>query len=516
MLEGLRRSQRWVLAILIVALGLTFVFFLAVGGGSGFGSQGSAAVAVRVGKRQFDWRDVDRIRQRQIDEYRRTLGDAFDPSAAEQYLEQMAASALVESALLAREGERMGLRVGEGEMRAFLRSVPGGTTADGRIDREAWTAHAEREYGSVGRFEDALRDDLLARRAARLIDSTAAVSDAEAREYLRARLEEVQLAYVAIDPAELRAPASVDDAAVDALLAKDAARVRAAYDERKAEFDQPEQVRARHVLIRVAPGEGAEAAAAEAAARAKAEKAAARVRGGEAFEKVAAELSEDPGSKDRGGDLGSFPRGRMVPAFEEAAFSLAPGTVSDPVQSSYGFHVIRVDEKKPAKLVPFEEAQRAVARDLLADEKAAAAATELADKLLAAVKEGRPLVDAARERSLAIERPEPVRRRADGAVPGLGAAPEALTALFALPDEGPQTLARVYDVGGKKVLFERLQITRPTDAELDAQLAAARDQLLEERRALLQSAWVDTRRTQLADAGELTIQLGEPTEAPPE
>jgi peptidyl-prolyl cis-trans isomerase D len=308
----------------------------------------------------------------------------------------------------------------------------------------------------------------------------------------------------------------VDDAAVDALLAKDAARVRAAYDERKAEFDQPEQVRARHVLIRVAPGEGAEAAAAEAAARAKAEKAAARVRGGEAFEKVAAELSEDPGSKDRGGDLGSFPRGRMVPAFEEAAFSLAPGTVSDPVQSSYGFHVIRVDEKKPAKLVPFDEAQRAVARDLLADEKAAAAATELADKLLAAVKEGRPLVDAARERSLAIERPEPVRRRADGAVPGLGAAPDALTALFALPDEGPQTLARVYDVGGKKVLFERLQITRPTDAELDAQLAAARDQLLEERRALLQSAWVDTRRTQLADAGELTIQLGEPTEAPPE
>jgi hypothetical protein len=167
MLEGLRRSQRWVLAILIVALGLTFVFFLAVGGGSGFGSQGSAAVAVRVGKRQFDWRDVDRIRQRQIDEYRRTLGDAFDPSAAEQYLEQMAASALVESALLAREGERMGLRVGEGEMRAFLRSVPGGTTADGRIDREAWTAHAEREYGSVSRFEDALRDDLLARRCGR-------------------------------------------------------------------------------------------------------------------------------------------------------------------------------------------------------------------------------------------------------------------------------------------------------------------------------------------------------------
>jgi peptidyl-prolyl cis-trans isomerase D len=506
MLEGLRRSQRWVLSLLIVVLAATFVFFLAVGGGGGFGGAGPQ-VAVRVGDRQFDWRDVDRIRQRQIDEYRRTLGDAFDPTAAADYLEQMAANALVEGAILAREGERMGLRVGEGEMRAFLRSIPGGTTPDGRLDREAWTAHAEREYGSVARFEAALREDLLARRAARLIEASAAVSDAEAREFLRARLEEVEVAYVPIDPAELRDPAAVDDAAADGLVASDPERVRRAYDERKSEFDQPEQVRARHILIRAAAGEGADAARAE--ARARAERAAARVRGGEPFEKVAAELSEDPGSKDRGGDLGFFPRGRMVPAFEEAAFSLAPGQVGDPVETSFGFHVIRVDEKRPAKLVSFEEAQRGVARDLLADEKARAEADDLVEKLLAAVREGRPLVDAARERALAIERPEPLRRRADGVIPGLGAAPEALAALFALPDGGPKTLPRAFEVGPKKVLFERVSVKRPTDAELEPQLAAAREELLGQRRAMLESAWIDARRTQLADAGELVVQLAE-------
>jgi hypothetical protein len=63
------------------------------------------------------------------------------------------------------------------------------------------------------------------------------------------------------------------------------------------------------------------------------------------------------------------------------------------------------------------------------------------------------------------------------------------------------------------VLFERLKATRPTEAELDGQLAAAREQLLQERRQLLQSAWVDARRTELADAGALTIQLEEPTPA---
>ena len=509
MLDSLRRSQRWVLSVVIVALAGGLVFFLAVGGSFGRLRGQAPEIAVRVGDRQFDWRDLDRIRQRQIDEYRRALGDAFDPNAAAQYLEQMAANTLVESAILAREAQRMGLRIGEGEMRAFLRSVPGGTKPDGRLDREAWTAHAEREYGSVARFEAALREDLLARRTARLIEATVAVSDAEVRDYLRTRLEEVQVAYVAVDPADLRGKAAVDDAAVDALLASDLPRVQAAYDERKSEFDQPEQVRARHILIRTPSGEGVDAAKAEADARARIEQAAARIRGGEPFEKVAREVSEDPGSKDRGGDLGFFPRGRMVPAFEEAAFALAPGALSEPVKSSYGFHLIRVEEKRPAKVVPFEEAKRTVAHDLLADEKAQAAAGELVEKLLAAVREGRPLVDAARERGLSLERPDPLRRRGDGVIPGLGAAPDALAALFALPDDAPQTLPRAFDIGKKKVLFQRLSVSRPTDAQLEPQLAAAREELLRQRQGMLESAWVDARRTQLADAGKLTMQLSE-------
>jgi hypothetical protein len=199
----------------------------------------------------------------------------------------------------------------------------------------------------------------------------------------------------------------------------------------------------------------------------------------------------------------------MVPAFEDAAFGLAPGTLSDPVKSSYGFHLIRVEEKRPAKVVSFDEAKRTVAHDLLADEKAHAAADELVEKLLAAVREGKPLVDAARERGLSLERPDPLRRRGDGAIPGLGAAPDALAALFALPDDGPQTLPRAFDVDKKKVLFQRLSVSRPTDAQLEPQLAAAREELLRQRQGMLESAWVDARRTQLADAGKLTMQLSE-------
>jgi peptidyl-prolyl cis-trans isomerase D len=507
MLQIMRRGQRWILWFVIVVVGGAFVFFLGSGGrlGRGTGPQ----VAVRVGDRTFDFRDLDRVRQAQVAEYRRSLGDAFDPEAARGFLDQLSANVLLQTGILAREAERLGLRVGQEEMRDFLRSIPGGTGPDGRIDRDAWTAHAEREYGSLARFEAALRDELLARKAAELLEDSIGLSDAEVRESLRYRLEEVQVAYLALDPHALRKDLTVDDAEAEALLAKDPERVRKAYEERRSEYDQPEQVHARHVLIRIPSGEGVDPAQAEAEARAKAEKVAARIRGGEPFEKVAGEVSDDPGSKGSGGDLGFFPRGRMVGAFEDAAFSLEPGVVSDPVKTPYGFHVIRVEEKRPGKVIPFDDAKVALARELLLEDKAAATADDLAEKVLSAIRDGKSLVEAARERKLTLERPDPLRRRADGVIPGLGTSKAALAAIFAATDQKP-TLDRVFEIGSKRVLFQRLGGTRPSDAELDKNLAKAREDMLRERRGQLETAWIEARRAELTREGELQVNLENP------
>jgi len=504
MLQVLRRSQRWILWVVIFLIGGAFVFFLGSGGGSPFGP--SAQVAVAVGDRQFDFRDLDRVRERQVQEYRRALGDAFDPSAAADYLDQLAAQSLMQLAILADEAERLGLRVGPEEMREYLRGIPGGTGPDGRIDRDTWTQHAEREYGSVVRFEAALREDLLARKTSRLIEESISLSDAEVRDVLRHQQEQVEVAYVAIDPAALRADLQVEDAEVEVLLTADLPRVQAAYEARKSEFDQPEQVRARHVLIRIASDEGLDAKRAETEARAKAEQAAARIRGGEAFEKVAAQVSEDPGSKNAGGDLGFFSRGKMVAAFEEAAFSLEPGKVSDPVKTLYGFHVIRVEEKRPAKVIPFDEAKRALAREILLDEKAGQAADALVEKLLAAVREGRSLVEAARERGLTLSRPDPLRRRGDGVIPGLGTSREALAAVFALSAEQPIP-PKAFQIDGKRVLFQRTGGSSPSDADLAPRLAEARAEMLQQRRAQLESAWIDARRDEFEKAGDLVFNL---------
>jgi peptidyl-prolyl cis-trans isomerase C len=118
-------------------------------------------------------------------------------------------------------------------------------------------------------------------------------------------------------------------------------------------FEIPEQVRARHIIIKV-PKEASDAEKNE--ARKKIEEAARRIKGGEEFEKVAAELSQDSTAK-KGGDLGYFTRGQMIKEFEEAAFSLKKGQISDIVETPYGFHIIKLEDRKPPRTMPFEEAK---------------------------------------------------------------------------------------------------------------------------------------------------------------
>lgn len=123
------------------------------------------------------------------------------------------------------------------------------------------------------------------------------------------------------------------------------------YDKNPERFQQPEQVRASHILIRLPEGGSAEQ---KKAARAKAEDVLAQVKAGGDFAALARQHSQD-GSAPQGGDLNFFQRGQMVPAFEEAAFALQPGQVSGVVESPFGFHIIKVTERRPARTVPLAE-----------------------------------------------------------------------------------------------------------------------------------------------------------------
>lgn len=136
------------------------------------------------------------------------------------------------------------------------------------------------------------------------------------------------------------------------------------YKAHQEEFRTPEMVRARHILIKVDKSASNDD---KAKARSKAEDILKRIKAGEDFAKLASEFSEDPGSKNKGGDLGFFPKGRMVPDFEKVAFSLKPGEVSDIVETPFGFHIIKVEEKKESIQEPLEKVRDKVKEKVFAD-----------------------------------------------------------------------------------------------------------------------------------------------------
>jgi len=138
------------------------------------------------------------------------------------------------------------------------------------------------------------------------------------------------------------------------------------YDENQSEFEQPEQVKASHILFLVKQDDSEDVAKAQLE---KAKAAAAKAQKGGDFSSLAKEMSEEPGAKESGGDLGFFTKDRMVPEFAEAAFTLKPGEVSEPVRTQFGWHVIKLEEKKPAGMSPFEEVKDQLEAYLKADKQ---------------------------------------------------------------------------------------------------------------------------------------------------
>lgn len=149
------------------------------------------------------------------------------------------------------------------------------------------------------------------------------------------------------------------------------------YEKNKSEFSQPEMIKARHILIKVQSG-APEKTWKEAETKARDIKK--KLEKGADFAQLAKQYSEDPGTKDKGGELGLFPKGRMVPEFENAAFALKAGEISAPVKTPFGYHIIKVEEKKPAEVKTLKEAMPQV-KQMVKSEKQQTELKQLIDQI---------------------------------------------------------------------------------------------------------------------------------------
>ena len=409
MLDRMRRHKAW----LKWSLGLVVVAFVALVPGVGMSPMGSdglpADVLARVGSYEVTLQQFRQIYLRQLQAYRlQTGGDISEEVLRSLGVDRQILQQLIDEYAALAEADRLGLRVSDAEVRERILTLPA-FQVDGRfVGEQQYRMVLQRQSPpiSIAQFEEDVRKSILIERLQAAITGWVSVSETEIADEHRRRNERVRVDVVAFRANDYRDEVEATDADIELLYNEDSALYRVAekrrlrfllvdeaaifdsitpseeelqayYDTNLSQYRTPGQVRASHILLRIGESDEAEV-------ETRAASLAARARGGEDFAALAIEFSEDEGTAGNGGDLGTFGRGRMVPEFEAAAFSMAPGEVSDPVKSSFGYHVILVTEAEEEVTEPFEDVRDSIA-NILKQERASSRGRSLAQAIAAEV-----------------------------------------------------------------------------------------------------------------------------------
>lgn len=405
--------------------------------------------------------------------YQNVYREALTPAVEKQLnLRQQAFDALVDQSLLMQEAKRQNLDVSKQELIDAIAKIEA-FQENGVFSRDRYVQALRAQRMTTEDFEALERQQLLVDKARKALQQTATVSDADIENEYKNRNEKVNLTLVRLSPADFAARVQLDAAQLQSYFAANKAKfqlpdavalqyiiidpkkqldgvtvtadeVQKYYERHLDQYEIPEQAKAAHILIRL-PQDAGEALRKE--KRATAEKILARAKGGEDFASLARTLSEDPGSAPRGGDLGFFQRGTMVPAFEQAVFSLKAGEIGDLVETQFGYHIVRVEQHHDARVRPLSEVSDQVQAGAR-QEKGRQLAMEKALDLYNMNRKGGGLKAAAEAAKLEIRDTGFVAR--NEAIKELGNAKELLDTAFAM---AAGELARPVNLNQGVILF---------------------------------------------------------------
>ena len=490
MLQWIRDNTRHTLIyLLFVVLIAMFVFSLG-GGGQMTSVRNPNNVSVVydqvIDRKTFDSQLSDRER-----EYRNVLGEQWTDEMSRQLgLPQQVLAALENRVLLEHGAKALGLEVTDTELQNRVFRLPGFVT-NGTFDYERYKRALAYQRTTPKRFEEALRGDMLVEKMQQFLAGSAHVTRDEVLAAWRNAREQTALDFVAFDLAAYRRAAAPSDAEVKAFADKQTAEIKHYHDTHAVEYKRPAQVHARHILLAV-PAEAAPADQKIVQARAEGLAAQARTPGAD-FANLARKNSADPGSRDKGGDLGWLSPGQTVKAFDEAAFGAKAGEIVGPVKSEFGWHIIRVEDQRPALDRSLEDAKDEIARELVIEAKGLAAATKDAEALLRGARGGKDFGSLALP-ARAIRGTTGVFTRDAIEVPGLGASGTLVQTAFTLTPASP--LAPTVETVGDRLAIVRLRTRTPApEKPSDADLLPVRERLLTAKRQQAVTLWIQGERT---------------------
>jgi peptidyl-prolyl cis-trans isomerase D len=422
MLKAMRDSfhhLKWVLLAVVAAFIFGFVFIdMGLGGGDLGGGAQNAPYAARVNGETISFTDYARALKNYEDMYRQMYGNQFTPEMVHAMgLPRQVLDALVDQRLLTQQAARLNLDATPDEIRRKLLSIP--TFApDGKfVGMEYYQRYitGPMGYASTAEFEEALGREIELSKIESALTNSVVVSLKAAEEEYRRVSESSKIKYILYPASREVANVTVTPAEVEAFyranatkyqhgeqrkvryLLADTNRLRAQimpaeadlrkrYDASREEYKRPDAAHVHHILVKVEPGA---APAVDAAAKAKADSLVAQIRGGADFATLARANSEDPSSSAKGGDMGFVDRGQTVEEFETAIFSLPLNQVDVVRSKDYGYHIVKVADRRQAGYRTFDEV-RAELSARMADEQAKEQATNEINRIATQVRQKKP------------------------------------------------------------------------------------------------------------------------------
>ena len=463
-----RHAKSWLIKVLIAIIAIVFIFYF----GYSFTSDRTVKIAyvndelITGMEYQKAYRDLrDALYRQYRDVWSDRLVKMFD-------LENQALENLILERLIGMEARSLGLDVTDDEVQRAIVRYPA-FQVNGRFDIGRYRALLAQNRMEPEDFEAGIARELLADKLRQFVLGFVPATDAEARDYFKYMNEKIRISYVKFNPEDHTPPVDPAESEIEAYFLDNKEnyrvpeKIRLAYipvdpedmlsqvevpeqavvhyfEYHRDTFVEPEQVKASHILFKLPASAGDDQ---DRRVREKAESVLKLARDGEDFAGLAVEYSEGPSGPD-GGDLGYFTRGQMVEAFEEAAFALEQGEISDVVRTQFGYHIIKVEDINPRREKPLDEVREEI-ESILAEAAAMEFAREKGLSLMDQMPYHADLAEYAAQHGLAsFETPlfagnEPI--------PGVGGTGDLRQSLFSL-ETGD--VSELLEVDGKYYIFQ--------------------------------------------------------------
>ena len=477
------KAVRIMLGAMLTIVALSMLVYLIPGAGTPT-SNGDDQVIAEIGK--------EPITVQQVDMQIRNLlqGAKVPPEMADSYVPQLIDQAITARAM-AYEARQLGFQVTDADLAYIIRS-----TQYGSLPPDQYSQYIEQQLNtSVPAFENGLRENAYLDDLQSLAVEGAIVTPAEVEAAYKQQNEKIKFEYVALIPEKIAADVKPTEAELKAyfesnknffpqvetrdaqLIVADQAKVGESipildaqiqnyYNSHLDQYRTPDRVHARHILLATGNKSDAE----KTAIKAKAEDLLKQLRAGADFAALAQKNSDDPGSASKAGDLGWVVRGQMVKEFEDTTFALKPKEISNVITTQYGYHIIQVLEKEPARLKTLDEVKADISNTLRAQtvfDKMQSLEDQARAELVKNPQNAQQIAN-----QLGLQFVDLPKYKAGQAIPELGSNPVANTAITALKKG---EISQVIQAGNKLAIAVVTNVIPPHPAdfsEVQAQVKA--------------------------------------------